>query len=335
MVTHLLKTLDGEIELPRWLQRQVNLWIEIPGVEAVVMFGSRANGRAQANSDWDVAVLHEEEQIDDFPVGSEVEAHCVDVPLVSLSEFTDCAYRVGTLAHELATKGKVLAGRFPGSDSRKIVVSEEDLARHLEYAFRELASSIADLPADIRRNRHEPSLTRARAHVSSRQSAEGAERVAKALCVHLGVTYVHSHDVKRLSRLVPREWSGKVLAMDGRTRRALLTAYEGSFEVIRDVIRRISASLDLLGEIVAPSCLQLQLQTVIELEEQVSLSTVMQRVMTYTESDSVHPEIRSLARQMESVKEKLEQHLWDREREIGSEGDIGRRTIPVAILHCL
>ena len=112
--------------------------------------------------------------------------------------------------------------------------------------------------------------------------------------------------------------------MDGRTRQAHLTAYEGSFEVIRDVIHRISASLDLLGEIIVPSCLQLQLQTVIKLEEQVSLSTAMQRVLTYTGSDSIHPEVQSVARQMESVKEKLKQLLQDRERKIDSEGDVGR-----------
>ncbi len=199
------------------------------------------------------------------------------------------------------------------------MVSEENLARHLEYASRELASSIADLPADLRRNRHEPSLSYARAHVSSRHSADGAERVAKALCVHLGVTYDHTHDVGRLSRLVSREWSSKVLAMDERTRRAHLTAYEGSFEFIQDVIQRISTSLDLLGEIIAPSCLQLQLQTVIELEERVSLSTAMQRVLTYTESDTIHPEIRSLARQMESVRERLKQHLQNRVQKWDSE----------------
>ena len=311
------KTVAGEIELPGWLQQQVKLWIEIPGVEAVVLFGSHAVGRAQTGSDWDIAVLHREQEIEDFPLGNDVEAQCVDVPLMSLDKFTDCAHRVGSLAHEIAINGTVLAGSVPELERKRTVVSEEDLARHLEYAFRELASSIADLPADLRRNRHEPSLSRAKVHVSSRHSADGAERVAKALCVHLGVTYDHTHDIRRLSRLVSREWSSKVLAMDGRTRRAHLTAYEGSFEAIREVIECISASLDLLSEIIAPSCLQLQLPTVIELEEQVSLSTAMQRVLTYSESDSVNPEIRSLARQMESVREKLKQHLQERE-EAGS-----------------
>ena len=151
--------------------------------------------------------MHKEQEFEDLPLSSEFEAHCVDVPLMSLCEFTGGAHRVGTLAHELATNGKVLAGSVPRRDSRGIVVSEEDLASHLEYAFRELASAIADLPADLRRNRHEPSLARAIAHVTSRHSAEGAERVAKALCVQLRVTYDHTHDVERLSKLVPKEWS--------------------------------------------------------------------------------------------------------------------------------
>ena len=51
MATYPLKTLDVEIAIPDWLQNQVTLWIEIPGVEAVVLFGSHAIGRAQAGSD--------------------------------------------------------------------------------------------------------------------------------------------------------------------------------------------------------------------------------------------------------------------------------------------
>lgn len=318
------KTIEDEIELPRWLQRQVNLWIAIPGVRAVVLFGSHAIGRAHVGSDWDIAVLHGEQEIEDLPLGNDAEAHCVDVPLISLDEFADCAHRVGTLAHELAINGRILAGSVPIGNSRRLVVSEEDLARHLEYAFRDLALSVAELPVNLRRSGHETCLRHASAHVTSRHSADGAERVAKALCVHLGVTYDHTHDVGRLSRLVPKEWHDKVLAMDGRTRKAYVTAYRGSFERIGSVIRRISASLDLLSEIVVPSCMQLQLHTVHEIYEQVSLATGMQRVLTYTESESIHAEIRSLAKQMESVKEKLKQHLQDREREIESEGVAGQ-----------
>lgn len=312
------KTVEDGIEVPGWLQNQVRLWIEIPGVEAVVLFGSHAIGRAQIGSDWDVAVLHREQEIEDFPLSNDVEAHCVDVPLMSLDEFTDCAHRVGTLAHELATNGRILAGSVPAGYSRRLVVSEEDLARHLEYAFRDLALSVAELPVDLRRSGPETPLRRASAHVTSHHSADGAERVAKALCVHLGVTYDHTHDVGRLSRLVPKDWRDKVLAMDGRTRKAHVTAYRGSFEKIGSVMRRISASLDLLTEIIVPSCLQLQLHTVRELYEQVSLATGMQRVLTYAESQSIHSEIRILAKQMEGVIEKLKQHLQDRETAIQS-----------------
>ncbi len=57
------KTVEGEIEVPGWLQDQVKVWIEIPGVEAVVLFGSRAKDLAQAGSDWDIAVLHGKQEI--------------------------------------------------------------------------------------------------------------------------------------------------------------------------------------------------------------------------------------------------------------------------------
>lgn len=313
MATRLPKTLDGEIEVPCWLQRQVDVWMNIPCVEAVVLFGSQAMSRAHAGSDWDVAVLHKGQCIEDFPISSDVEEHCVDVPLISLGEFRDSAHRVGSLAHELAANGMVLAGSVPELEKKGHVVSEGDLALHLEYAFRDLALSIADLPVDLRRAGDETPIARARAHVSSKHSADGAERVAKALCVHLGVTYDHTHDVERLSRLVSREWRNKVLAMDGCTRRARLSEKEESYEVVREVIRRISASLDLLGEIIVPCCTQLQLSSVRELEEQVSLSTAMQRVLTYTESESIHPEIKDLSKQMESVIQVLRLHLKNRE----------------------
>lgn len=308
-----LSTEHEDIEVPFWLSRHADIWIKIRGVEAVLLFGSHALGRAQVDSDWDIAILYRNREPDDIPMGSDLMSHPVDIPLVPLQEYVEQAHMVGSLAHELAVKGKVLAGSVPEVSERSIVVSEVDLALHVEYAFRELSLALCEILEELRTGDRELTLKAARAFASSKYSADGAERIAKALCVHLGITYEHTNDLTVPSQQVPKEWRKKVLAMDGKARRAHVAGYRGSFESVEKAYRRVFASLDLLDEILKPCCQQLSLSRLRELNQKVSSSTGMQ-MLTYKERESKNPEIVELFDKIQNVKEDSHKYAHARER---------------------
>lgn len=302
-----------DTRIPNWLSRHVDIWIKIPCVKAVVLFGSRASGNAWEESDWDLAILHEGNEMKDVPRGRDFDEQPVDLAYLPIKKYIRKAHQVGSLAHELATHGRLIKGYLPALEKRRLLVSEEELVRHLFYASHNLASAIGDVQTDISRDDLEKSLDSILAYVSSPSSANGAERTAKALCVHLGVTYSHTHNVKKLSELVPNEWRERVLAMDGVTSKAHVATYEGSFECVSDSVRRVSASLSLLSELLLPCCEQLSMDQLQILNNLVISDWAVENALSYSETESVHPSVVDLAHELEGVVTTLKQYVVGRE----------------------
>ena len=316
MATPLPTAESQAIEVPNWLRRHADIWIKTPRVRAVVLFGSRAIGCARVGSDWDLAIIHEGSEMEDVPRGRDFDEQPVDLAYLPLKKYLRKAHQVGTLAHELATHGRLIKGQLPALEKRRLVVSDEELARHLFYATHNLASAIGDVQTDISRGDPEESLDSILAYVSSPSSANGAERTAKALCVHLGVTYSHTHNVEQLSELVPKEWRGKVLAMDGDTSKAHVATYEGSFEWVSDTVRRVSAFLRLLGELLQPCCESLSMTSLRDLYSLIDSDYVMKNVLSYLETENTHPSVVDLAQEIKKVIASLNQHVVERERSL-------------------
>lgn len=305
-----------EMDIPNWLSRHVDTWIKIPCVKAVVLFGSRAIGDTWDGSDWDLAVVHEGSEMEDVPKGRDFYEQPVDLAYLPLKKYRSKAHQVGTLAHELATHGRLIKGHLPALQKRRLVVSEEELVRHLFYATHNLASAIGDIQTDISHGDPEESLDSILAYVSSPSSANGAERTAKALCVHLGITYSHTHDVEKLSELVPKEWRAKVLAMDGDTSKAHVATYEGSFEWVSDTVRRVSVSLSLLNELLLPCIEQLSMTTLGDLNKLVTSDSAMEKALSYLETASAYPSVVELVQEIKKVIASLNRHVVERERSL-------------------
>lgn len=316
MATPLPTAESYAIEVPNWLRRHADIWIKIPCVRAVVLFGSRAVGWARDSSDWDLAVVHEGSEMEDVPRGKDFDEQPVDLAYLPLKKYLRKAHQVGTLAHELANHGRLIKGHLPALQKRRLVVSEEELVRHLFYATHNLASAIGDIQTDISHGAPEESLDSILAYVSSPSSANGAERTAKALCVHLGITYSHTHDVEKLSELVPKEWRAKVLAMDGDTSKAHMATYEGSFEWVSDTVRRVSVSLSLLNELLLPCIEHLSMTTLGDLNKLVTSDSAMEKALSYLETASAYPLVVELVQEIKKVIASLNQHVVERERSL-------------------
>lgn len=309
----LLQSEVAEHKVPHWLRRHADIWIKIPGVEAVVLFGSRAIGSANENSDWDVAIVHSESKPKDIPMHRDFSIHQVDVPLISLRKYIEESHNVGTLAHELAVNGDVLAGSIPPFDNRRLVVSKEELARHVEFAFHGLAMAIAEIAVDMSHGDPHDSLDNIPANYSSAPSANGAERIAKALCVHLGVTYRHTHSVKELAELVPKKWRAKVLATDGNTTDAHVSPYEGSSETVEDVVKRVSVSFDLLQEALPRICKQLSSTLITSLDVKIASFTGVNRALDLSRAQDANLTVVELVDRMERARELLQRQRHQRE----------------------
>lgn len=284
-------------EVPHWLKRHADLWIKDPSVEAVVLFGSRTTGRADSYSDWDVAILHGARKPTHLVREKDLLSQAIDLPVFPLETYLNQAHCVGSLAHEVAVHGRILAGSVPTTLTRRLVLSEEDLSRHLEYSFRYLAIAITDFH-DVLKHAGTPSqpLESIPGRTAVAPSADGAERVAKALCIHLGIPVTHTHDVDQLASSVPNEWRDKVLDMNGNTHRAHLATYLENPETLADVEKRISSSLRLLTQIVGPCCDQLSDSTLASLDEWVRNQVNVLAVGAYLNNQDIHPSVRSISR---------------------------------------
>lgn len=292
--------------IPHWLSQQGNEWIQLPGVESVVLFGSRVTGHASSISDWDVAVLHRSAAIPSLKYSIEMQKHNVDLAYLSMNRFATESHLVGTLAHELAKHSTVVAGTKPFVLNREsIAMSEDALERHLEHAFKELARAIREIVSGWEFSGFAEPIEEVIAGDASGSSANGAERVAKALCVYLGISYAFTHDVEELAEIVPAEWRSKVLAMNGNTARAHVAHYTGTVETIGDVVIRIERTLDLLSEILVPCLVKLSDAKISELTGQLRVSPDMQNFEGLLHDGSSHTYIQTLAIRFASARNEL------------------------------
>lgn len=294
------------VVIPPWLSHQGNEWIQLPGVESVVLFGSRVTGHAKSSSDWDVAVLYRTSTKPFVQYSEETQKHEVDLAWLSVDRFDSESHLVGTLAHELAVNSAVVAGSKPVVVNKEtIVMSESALERHLEHAFKELARAISEVVSNWEFSGFSEPIEHVDAGDASGSSANGAERVAKALCVYLGITYTFTHDVAELAKIVPPEWSSKVLAMNGGTSSAHVAHYTGEVETIGDVAIRIGCTLDLLSEILEPCLKTLPDEKITDLTGQLRVSPDMQTFDRLLQEGSPHEDIQKLAVTFATVTDEL------------------------------
>ena len=209
----------------------------IPGIEAVVLFGSRARGTARATSDWDVAILShaasDDERAAERLLGK-LERVC---PIVMKPESIEEHCNQGTrLESAIARQGQVLAGEWtpPPCRIEDLEVTPEDLGQNLDTATRDLCSAFLALcNAAFKDLLYVPNVVE--------YSQQAAEMLAKTIIAGFGLSPATVHDLDALAAQLENAYRGRtrdaeerrlfasaIRKLDGNTRAAHVARYHAA-----------------------------------------------------------------------------------------------------------
>ena len=184
----------------------------IPGIEAVVLFGSRARGTARATSDWDVAILshaspdHERTARRIFDGLERVH------PIVMKPESIEAHCNEGLrIESAIARQGRLLAGEWipPPCRTGDLDVEPEDFRRHLDTATRDLRSALVVLCDTAHRELlYVPKVVE--------ESQQAAEAVAKTVIAGFGLSPATVHDLDELAAQLENAYRGRTREAEDR-----------------------------------------------------------------------------------------------------------------------
>ncbi len=237
----------------------IDAWLEdvdASGASAV-LFGSRADGCAHADSDWDVALIGGGDDL----LGKFRYPHDCEVNIVHFAEeeFANRAAVYPGLPFEVAHTGRPLVAQqrrvLPirpescrmdakrrSEDFRVFVTSSLGHAHHFLVEI-DTCDLWGHLSATAWPGR------RPRALVPP-PSAAVAEFTVKALCVATGNTYAHVHKLDELADNVPPRWRAFVRALNGASHQDHLAPYGGQVSTPARCVERVIDALHLLAELV-------------------------------------------------------------------------------------
>ena len=184
----------------------------IPGIEAVVLFGSRARGTARATSDWDVAILShaapDNEEAARRLLGK-LERVC---PIVMKPESIEEHCNQGTrLESAIARQGQLLAGEWtpPPCRIENLDVNPEDLKRNLDTTTGDLRSAfVAQCDATLNELLYVPKVVE--------ESQQAAEALAKTVIAGFGLSPATVHDLDVLAAQLENAYRGRTRGAEER-----------------------------------------------------------------------------------------------------------------------
>ena len=199
----------------------------IPGIEAVVLYGSRARGTARATSDWDIAILShaspENEQAARRFFDELERVH----PIVMNPESIEAHCNQGTrIESAIARQGRLLAGDWtpPRCRMEDLDVAAEDLGNNLDIATRDLRSVFLALcDAAFKGQSYIPNVVE--------DSQQAAEAVAKTIIAGFGLSPTTVHDLNALATQLENAYRGRSRGAEARHRfAAAVRALDGNTE---------------------------------------------------------------------------------------------------------
>ena len=197
----------------------------IPGIEAVLLFGSRARGTARATSDWDVAILSHASP-DDERAARRVFDDLERVhPIVMKPESIEAHCNEGLrIESAIARQGRLLAGEWtpPPCRTGDLDVEPEDFGKHIDTATHDLRSALVALCATAPRGLlYVPKVVE--------ESQQAAEAVAKAVIAGFGLSPAAVHDLDELATQLENAYRGRTReAEDRRSFAATIRALDGN-----------------------------------------------------------------------------------------------------------
>ena len=209
----------------------------IPGIEAVVLYGSRARGTARAASDWDIAILSHAAP-DDEQAAEKLFRHLELVhPIVMHPASIEEHCNTGTrLEAAIARQGRLLAGDWtpPRCRIEDLDVEHEALKRNLDAAIRDLQVAFFLLcDVAVKELLYVPKLVE--------ESQQAAEALAKTIIAGFGLSPVTVHDLDELATQLENAYRGRrreaeerrrfaaaIRELDGKTKIAHVARYHAS-----------------------------------------------------------------------------------------------------------
>ena len=227
----------------------------IPGIKAVVLYGSRARGTARATSDWDVAILSHASP-DDERAARRVFDDLERVhPIVMKPESIEAHCNEGLrIESAIARQGRLLAGEWtpPPCRTGDLDVEPEDLGKQLDTATHDVLGALVALCATAPRGLlYVPKIVE--------ESQQAAEAVAKAVIAGFGLSPATVHELDKLAVQLENAYRGRtreaedrmsfaaaIRALDGNTKAAHGARYEAvPVEMPDRTIARVRCTLRL------------------------------------------------------------------------------------------
>ncbi len=212
----------------------------IPPVQAVVLFGSRARGIAQTNSNWDLAVLapHRMEKSvrKRLPLIANVNVFALDPDQLAQS-----VKFAGSLAFAIARDGMVLAGNWERPRRSDVRLDNKKFVRQMNWASAAVRDAIREAAFALLRGRESN-------YMAAVRSEKAAEFTAKCAFLIEGADPVGIHNLEELAqefdtRFPDHEWVVRMQRLNGKTevlRHAELG--EGLPESLENSIQRASGA---------------------------------------------------------------------------------------------
>ena len=176
-----------------------------PGIEAVVLFGSRARGGARPGSDWDVAILARAGGVEERTARAALQGlEGVNAIVLTPDAIREHRNHAGRVEAAVARQGRLLAGGWtrPRCRRENLDMEPEEFREGLTIATGDLrgaVTALCDAAAD----------GRAYAANAVELSQQAAETVAKGVIAGFGLSPAAVHDLEALADQLESAYRGR------------------------------------------------------------------------------------------------------------------------------
>ena len=186
----------------------------IPGIEAVLLFGSRGRGTARQASDWDIAILSHAAPDDERAArrlfGKLERVHPIVMSPESIEEHCNQGIRIESA---IARQGRLLAGDWtpPSCRTEDLDVKPEDFKRSLDTTTSDLRSAFFALCNAAFKGAHYAAKV-------VEESQQAAETLAKTIVAGFGLSPATVHDIDQLADQLENACRGRTRDAEERKR---------------------------------------------------------------------------------------------------------------------
>ena len=291
------------IVIPDWLHTYARSWCNA-GAKSVYLFGSRSNGYYLPDSDWDIAIVHENEQVKSAIRDTDIrDLSMEEVNEIHLTAEEICrqAQKQPNIASEIISS-KLIEGA-PLIMPRKHQPDREELRMHLAETFISTTTTLTGINDEWLWNDKEKQLDKLADNHTESNSAYAAERLVKSLCCIYEQEYEMVHKITDFIRYLPEDYESSILKMNGTTDKLHISPYRGApMESCQDSLNRLIYTLDLFDKMVRQGDIKLTEEECTYVREKHAKRTVSCWDMP---SEKIHPDVSTVKLRLDRTIEGL------------------------------